>query len=240
MSDSKEIVRFTKYLNQVENFDDALDKFFEPFKDYTDTLSDIVMPVKSFITLATLAKKLKFKSFLKKYGEAIQKEEVSEDYFILLESYLQKRENFELVAEIIDSSIESKSTKCSALLGYYSAQILINLIDVEYKNLVIINALRIMVDKDLVHFIAIFKQFRSSENKKFRVHNMKEDFIKMGFPIFELENTIEKLKNIQVYGYDVGGIGNTGNAWAAFEFNQNTDHLWEVIVNSGINLENNN
>lgn len=234
MDETKALVEFTRYLNKVKDFDDELDKILEPIKDYSDTLGDIVAPVKSFFSIFTLAKKLKFKSFLKQYSKAIQNSNISEDYFKLMESYLRNRKNFEFIAEVIDSSIESKSTKCSALLGYFAAQVLENLIDVEYKHTVIVNALKIMVDEDLEYFIALYKKFRRSHDNKFRVHDMKEEFTNMGFPLFELENTIEKLKNIQVYGYDIGGWGGVGNAWGAFAFNKNTDYLWEVIVRSGV------
>lgn len=55
----------------------------------------------------------------------------------------------------------------------------------------------------------------------------------LGFRINELEMTIDKLKNVQVFSYDIGGMNNVGNAWGAFEINENSDHLWNVITDSG-------
>ncbi|MEH6949634.1 hypothetical protein V7068_21855, partial [Bacillus sp. JJ634] len=95
-------------------------------------------------------------------------------------------------------------------------------------DMVILNALKIMNNKDLDYFCLLYEHFSNKEVPEYtslRVHDLKEEFNSLAVPIFECENTIEKLKGVQVIGYDAGGLGGVGNAWGSFKFNENSHYL---------------
>jgi hypothetical protein len=139
----------------------------------------------------------------------------------------------EYIAEIIDSSIKAKSSRCSAIMGYYAGVILKELREIQYKDMVLLNALNVMNNKDLDYFCLLYERFSDREGR-LRVYDMQDEFNSLGVPVFELENTIEKLKAVQVIGYDVGGLGGVGNAWGSFKFNENSHYLYEILTKSGV------
>ncbi|WP_239614695.1 hypothetical protein [Cohnella mopanensis] len=231
MIEVKSIVDLTQYVGRhLSSIDDEIDRILEGYKDYTDTLVDIAGPIKALVKIYSLSKRIKFKKFIKGFSEAVQLETVNEVYINRLERYLSRQENLEHIAEIVDSSIETKSSKCSSVLGYYAGLILNETRELVYSDLVMINALKVMVDSDLKYFLLIYERFHSRAfDYEVRVRDTKDEFEQFGYPVFELENTIEKLKSSQAIGYDVGGLGNVGNAWGAFKFNENTKYMYETI-----------
>ncbi|WP_164489514.1 hypothetical protein [Rummeliibacillus sp. TYF005] len=58
---------------------------------------------------------------------------------------------------------------------------------------------------------------------------MQKEIENSGVNKFELENSIEKLKRLQVLGYGVGGLGNFGNAWGAFQINEYSHEFFNII-----------
>jgi len=153
-----------------------------------------------------------------------------------LNEYFSNPANLEHMSQIIDASLHSRSVKCSAILGYYTGGLLSRKILLEYKDTIIVNALRIMNDRDLKNFIALYKFVKSRpdlmkehDKEQLRTHDIQEDLASLNIPIFDLELTIEKLKSVQAIGYDIGGYGLTGNAWGTFKFNINSDYLFELV-----------
>ena len=153
-----------------------------------------------------------------------------------LNDYFNDPENLEHMSQIIDASIHSHSVKCSTILGYYAGGLLSRRILLEYKDTIVVNALRIMNDRDLKNFIALYRFVKSRpdlmaqhDKEQLRTHDMHEDLASLNIPIFDLELTIEKLKNVQAIGYDIGGYGLAGFAWGTFKFNMNSDYLFELV-----------
>jgi len=153
-----------------------------------------------------------------------------------LNKYFNNSTNLEHMSQIIDTSLHSHSIKCSAILGHYAGGLLSQRILLEYKDTIVVNALKIMNDRDLNNFIKLFKFVKSrpdlmeKHNKQqLRTHDIQTDLAELNIPIFELELTIEKLKSVQGIGYDIGGWGSVGNAWGTFKFNENSDYLFKLI-----------
>ncbi|MFS0637301.1 hypothetical protein AB1K84_15485 [Mesobacillus foraminis] len=238
MSEETSIKVITDLVKHAAEWDDKIDEVFKPVKDYSETLGDVIYPVKIALSTLTLANKLKFKRFLGQFASGVSLNNMSDDYIKRLERYLKKEVNLEYIAEVIDSSIKSRSSRCSAIMGYYAGVILNELKDIQYKDMVVLNALTVMNNIDLEYFMLLFQRFSSlftSQNlNHIRVHDMPDEFNSLGVPVFEMENTIEKLKNVQLIGYDVGGFDSVGNAWGAFKFNEYTDYFFEIINKSGV------
>lgn len=153
-----------------------------------------------------------------------------------LNEYFNNPVNLEHMSQIIDSSLHSQSIKCSAILGYYAGGLLSRKVHLEYRDTIVVNALRCMNDRDLVNFIRLYQFVQTrpdlleKQNKlQLRTHDIQTDLASLNISIFELELTIEKLKGVQGIGYDVGGWDNVGNAWGAFKFNENSDYLFGIV-----------
>ena len=72
MDTGKEIIEFTKQvLGNVAKLDNVIDKALEPIKDYTDTIGDIISPIKSLIAISNLKKRLTLKSFVVNYANQL-------------------------------------------------------------------------------------------------------------------------------------------------------------------------
>lgn len=234
MNIKKQVNQIVEFIQKSSILDDNIDELFAPIKDYTDTIGDIITPVKIGITAFNLSRKRKFKRFLEGFAINLKNENLTDENLIKFQKYLSNDSNLEFIAEVIESSIKSKSSKCSAIMGYYASLILSKSIDVQYQDLVMLDALTNINDMDLKNFYFLYKKLKNSKTVGFRVYDMNDEFNNFLIPKFELENTIEKLKGLQVLGYDVGGLSNVGNAWGAFEFNEYSHHFYKTIVDSKI------
>lgn len=237
--EAKEIIDFTEIVSRIKEIDNLIDEYLTEYKDYKDTASEIISPIKSVLSIWTLAKRLKFKSFLKHYAKQVDQKAVELDEIISqLKQYLSNAKNVEFIAESIDSAINSKSVLCSGILGYYTGMILLDTKKLEYKDFIVINALKIMVDDDVKNLVKLYIFLNKSE-QEYRIYDLINEsaFKVLGLDSIEIELTIEKLKSVQAIGYAMGGLGDFGNAWGAFKFNQNTHYLYKIIQNSKILIE---
>jgi hypothetical protein len=239
MKGKEELIEWTKEIIDYNDYDQLLEKVVGEIDEHSETLGDIVTPVKSTLKILTLAKKIKFKKFLQVYSRTVNSSiNLSEEKVSRLNKYLSKEKNFEFVAEIIDSAIFSKSSLSSSIMGFIAGKILSKEKEITYQDIIALNSLKIMVNEDITNFIQLYDFVSDNYNreKTLRIYDLKEDLEESLHSIstFELELTIEKLKNVQALSYDVGGMSNLGNAWGTFKINQNTDYLYEIIKNSRV------
>lgn len=236
MNDSKDIIELTKAaVSHLAELDDAIDKALAPVKDYTDTFSDVVGPIRALVGFYTLARRRKFKAFLKSYAERVHQQIKPDELVPKLQGYLQNPQNVELIAETVDSAISAQVARCSSILGFFAGEILSGNKDAEYRDFIVINALENLVDQDLDSFVALYEHLPGDARyQHHRLYEMKEDIEKLGLGRFQLELTVEKLKNHHIVGFDVGGLGNVGNAWGAFQFNENSDYFYSLIKKCGL------
>ena len=150
-----------------------------------------------------------------------------------MREYLNNEKTLIYISDLIASSVQSQSADCSGVMGYYASLLLKNSQVINYQDMVVLNALKIMTKKDLENFLKLYGAFSNSEGI-IRVIDKENEFQEFGVPIFEMENTMEKMKNVQVFGYDIGGIGGVGNAWGAFKFNDNTRYFYDILMKSGV------
>lgn len=208
---------------------ERIDDDFTEFNDIAEEVGKYLSPVKYGIQALNMIKKIKFKKFLKELADSLIDEKIGAEYYKRLERYLKNEKNLEYIAETIEASIQTKSSTCSAMMGYYAGIILHELKELEYKDFVIINALKSLNDMDINYFKFLYRKFNES-SQSIRIHDMQKEIDDSGVNRFELENSIEKLKNIQILGYDVGGMSNVGNAWGAFQINEYSHEFFNIII----------
>ena len=155
---NRDLIEISKnVLTNISNIDNIVDSYFEPIKDYTDTVSDIFTPIKVVHTLYTFNKKRKFKSFLKYYAVSIDNGGINiSDNSIKMFNYLENSKNFNFIQETIESSIDSKSIYGSMILGYFAGKILTDVTTITFKELIILEALKELNDFELSCFTKIY------------------------------------------------------------------------------------
>jgi len=236
MNDAKDIIAITKFVtSEVARIDDVVDYVLAPINDYTDTLGDVVAPIRALVGFHNLYRRLKLKSFLRKYAERVRTGLSAADLVPELEKYLSKLKNVELIAQIIDQAVTAKSVRCSGILGFFAGDILSNSTDASYKDFLVINGLSNLIDEDIDNFVSLYEHFSNEKRSKgLRIYDMKEELKPLNIHPFQLELTVEKLKAVLLLGFDVGGYGSVGNAWGAFTFNENSDYFYSLIKKCAI------
>ena len=238
MSEVKAIIEFHKtMIADIAKLDDAIDKVLAPLKDYTDTISDLATPVKAFSNIYSLRKKMAFKSFLKNYSNQVSSNsKISPDDTAKLTKFLSKDKNLSLVSEVIENAINSRSIKCTAILGVIAGKIMQTKNDVTYNLLCLIDTLKIMTDFDLENFIALYEYLQTAstahkDTEEYRTDDFYSDSVKPSIAIEKdsLDLTVEKLKRTNALTYNSGGIGQGGNAKGIFETNIITKELYSLI-----------
>jgi hypothetical protein len=236
MNNAKDIIAITKYVaSEAAHLDDVVDNTLAPIKDYTDTLGDVVAPIRALSSFYNLARRMKLKGFLRKYAERIRTDCTVGELVPKLEKYLAKLKNVELIAQTIDQAVAAKSVRCSCILGFFAGDIIANSTDASYKDSLVINGLSNLIDEDIDNFVALYEHLsKKKRNKDLRIYDMKEELMPLKIDPFQLELTVEKLKAVLLLGFDVGGYGNVGNAWGAFTFNENSDYFYSLVKKCGI------
>lgn len=236
MNDAKDIIQLTQAaVSKMSDIEDIIDSTLSPITDYTDTVSELVTPVRALVGFYSLAKRRKFKAFLKTYAERVHSNINPDHLVIRLERYLRNTKNLELISEIVDSAIDAHSVECSSILGFFAGEILSGDKQAEYSDFIVINALESLVDEDIKYFITLFESIPQEKRyEHYRVYEMNADIAKLGLERFHLELTLEKLKNNHIIGFDVGGLGNLGNSWGAFKFNEITDYFYTLLKKCGV------
>ena len=236
MDDIKNIIAITKFVtSKVDQINDAVDNALSPIKDYTDTLGDVVAPIRALIGFHNQARRMKLKGFLKQYAERIRSDNPSDMLVPKLEKYLSKLKNLEFIAQTIDQALAAKSVRCSCILGFFAGDILSNSIDSSYRDFLLINGLANLIDEDIANFVTLYELLSYRERVEgLRIYDMRERLDLIKVDSFQFELTVEKLKAALLLGWDVGGYGNVGNAWGGFIFNENSDYLYSLIKKCSI------
>ena len=243
--EENDIIEFTKNIlniKNIKNLDEFIDNTLEPIKDYTDTLSDIITPIKSIIAISNLKRRLTLKAFIKQYSSEFYSEyKIDDKETLKLQKYLKNKKNILLVGEIIESALNSKSLKSTAILGAIAGKIIRDKSELNYKFLSIIESLKIMNDLDIENFIILYEYLpiigtSHSDTDEYRTCDFYEDENqnKININRDSLELTIEKLKRSDGLTYSSGGIGQAGNSKGAFEIHEITDELYKLVKNINV------
>ena len=151
-----DIIKFIENIpSNVEIIDDFIDNKLS-YVDYLDTIEELVKPLKAIRNIYGFAKKQKFKIFLKSISTQINETNfVDINNVNKLQKYVLNDTNVDFIINTIDNSINSKSIKCSSLLGIYAGNILNKYKNIDYIDLQIIDILKNINDIEL----KVFKEF---------------------------------------------------------------------------------
>lgn len=207
-------------------------------KDTSDLIGTVSTTYEMMKHIYLFYERKKFEAFIIELYKKFHSRELEEGFDSKkLNEYFSNPINIEHMSQIIDSSLHSQAIKCSAILGSYAGGILLNQKKIEYRDKVVLNALKVMNDNDLINFIKLYQFVKSHPSlrvdhlrEEFRTIELQKEIESLHIEHFELELTIEKLKGVQAIGYGVGGFGNVGNAWGVFILNINSDYLYEIVV----------
>lgn len=246
MNTGEEIIEFTKHvIKNVAKIDDIIDKTFEPIKDYTDTLGDLISPVKSIIAISNFKKRLRLKSFITNYATQLENDyEIDEEEILKLQSFFKDIKNVDYISEIIDNAMNSKSIKATAILGILAGKIIKEKGEINYNEFSIIETLKAITDVDINNFIFLFEYVKNlqtniNETNQYRTldfyKNDKENFSSIKKDSLDL--TIERMKRTNGLTYGSGGIGNFGNALGTFEINEISEKLYNLLKLSEIKVD---
>jgi len=243
MDTGKEIIEFTKQmLANVANIDDVIDKAIEPIKDYTDTIGDIITPIKSLIAISNLKKRITLKSFVINYANQLYSDyKINEEETLKLQNYFKDKKNITYISDIIDNAINSKSLRATAILGAIAGKVIKEKGELRYDYLSIIETLRIMTDFDIYNFIVLYEYLpivgtSHDETDEYRTRDFykSENPNKILLDRTSLELTIEKMKRTNGLTYSEGGIGQAGNSKGSFEIDDTSKELYRLIKTTEI------
>jgi hypothetical protein len=238
MDTRNEIIEFTKQvLDNALKIDDVIDNALEPIKDYTDTIGDIITPIKGLIAIINIKKRLTLRAFVINYAKNLYGNyTINDEEKLKLQNYLKDKKNLSYISEIIDNAVNSKSLKASALLGAIAGNVIKEKKGLTFDNFSIIDTLRILNDYDIENFIILYEYLPKigtshDETEEYRTNDFYDsenpNIIQLNRDSLEL--TIEKMKRTNGLTYNAGGIGQSGNAKGCFEINEVTNELYRII-----------
>lgn len=239
MDTGKEIIEFTKQvLDNASKIDNLIDNALDPIKDYTDTIGDLIAPVKGLISIINLKKRLTLRAFIINYSKFLDGGYIiNEEETFKLQNYLKNKKNLSYISEIIDNAVNSKSLKASALLGAIAGNVIKDKNELTYNNFSIIDTLRVLTDYDIENFIILYEYLPEvgtahDETEEYRTSDFydSENIKAIDLNRDSLELTIEKMKRTNGLTYNEGGIGQSGNAKGCFEINKVTKELYRMIT----------
>lgn len=229
-----EIIEFSKQsLLRINELDDIIDSFTDNLKDLTETASDLVKPIKAFKAVYDVAKKIRFKQFLKSYSKRLEANYQSEEELSKkLKVYLSSEKNLNFIYDTIDSAINSKSVICSGILGFLSSKVLTEQITIGYKELIFLNALKSLNDIELEMTIRIFENTEDwKKNQTVSENDKLKSYLR------DCEYTVQRLKGLQIVEEIHGRPGNPvklGQAfWGTYTLTQISEEFLKLIKDSG-------
>lgn len=231
-----ELIEFSKFVSEnVNRIDDVVDSYTENIKDITDTAGDLLKPIKAFVSVYNMARKIKFKRFLKAYSKGLNKNYPESDKKTLsskLKTYLDDERNLNYIYDTIDGALNSKSVNCSGILGYLASEILSKHKDIGYRELIFLNALKNINDIELDMTILIFENTTDwttnntvAKNESLRPHQTY------------CEHTVQKLKSLHVFDEVHGRPGHPvslgSSFWGTYSFSEFSKAFFQLLKDSG-------
>ena len=144
------------------------------------------------------AKKSGFNDYLLGINKRLKDKKFNEKDCRKFEAKLNNPNNFKYLTAIVDSVFFSKSSKARIILGLITADYIDNE-TIPYKEVIIINALKEMLDDDLDVFVKIMEIYDNGNGSN--CEGREGDFYISYYPDQTIINTaFEKLQNLQVFG----------------------------------------
>ncbi len=154
---NNEIIKFSKWvIEKCGNLDDLIDEKIEPITDFTDTLGNLVAPVKLIKSIYESSRARKFEGFIKAFAYQIQNHKTKGDDLNKMAKYLENQKNSNFIHDLIDSAIKSHSIFGSMILGYYAGHILIDELVITPKEIIKLESIRSLNDFELACLVRIY------------------------------------------------------------------------------------
>ena len=229
----KEIIELSSEVWNNSELKNTINKYSEEIKDLSDTTSDIVKPIKAFVSIYQYVQKVKFKRFLTSYAKKINEVfESREDLIDKMTKYLESEKNLNFIYNTIDSAINANSTLCSGIIGYFAGIILSEQKRLDSNSMIYLNALRSLNDFDLLLAIKVL------ENKEGYTKNQTISKIdKFSTNIESYEYVVQKLKGLQIIKEIKGEPGNPvglgQSFWGTYRLTDVSRGFLDLIKKSG-------
>jgi inorganic pyrophosphatase len=212
-------------LKSIEHVDNSIDSSLEDIKDITDTVGDLIKPIKIMMSVYQYSKKRKFKAFIKAYALNVDRDNNK------LDEYLEDEKNLNFLYESIDSAVNSKSVYCSRILGYYTSTIINKVLDINYKHLIVISALRDLNDFELQLFIKTYQIVNLGKPVRIRDYEGLK-------PYFYLcEKVVQKLKFLGLLDEVMAGSFDGTYGWGTFSNTEMAEELYDISNELDIDTE---
>lgn len=210
----------------IDKIHEYIDEVLCDYKDYTDPVSEIIAPAKTFFAIYTFAKRKKFKTFLVKYAKQLEFNGILDAE--KLQNYFLNQKNVDFIAEIIDSAINSRSVISSSLLGVFAGQFIVDSKEIVYEDAVITHALKNMQDRDLYNFLVLMNCEKYKKNSYYIPQITLDEF-----EIFsgreQLEMSAQKLVSLQIFLSDRNPEGSKG-----YNITPISNRLYDFIEKSNV------
>jgi hypothetical protein len=214
-------------------------------KDSSQLIKELLSDVKDLSTTVNVCGKIyirytqyKFKTYVTVFYDVVQ--HGKKDASLTnekLENLLKNEENIQFIAQSIENVFNTQSVECIKILAFFTGGIISHQHVVEYRDRIILAALKIMTDDDLNNFMELYSYVKShpellkdTKANEMRLYDMKSDISTLNVTPIELESSIQKLKSVQAVGCGIGGWGRIGDGWGVFVFNEYSDYLYEITV----------
>lgn len=228
-----ELIEYTSLIvEKIADIDDIIDQLMEPLADYTDTVGELIEPIKGILAIRSFAKRMRFKSFLINYSREF--ETFDESTIMKLQKYLHDKKNLEFISDTIDYSISTRSQISSAILGSFSGKILSQCKIITYNDYAIINALRQIIDDDLIYFVEMCNVAFNDEEHQFHQFLLSDRDYFTKDQEEKYSHTADKLTSLQIFGMPFSGpfISGGGNTIRITELTRQFYDIVKPFVDS--------
>ncbi|WP_039658509.1 hypothetical protein [Clostridium tyrobutyricum] len=223
-------------LEKVTNNKDSIEEICNIVPDLFNKISsmlDIVevggLPVKFLFKAYNGVKIYRFKKFLSSFYKGISNGEIySQNKILKLKKYMEDKKRIFYINTMLDDALNARSILSSMILGYYAGQLINRQHDVKYIDQIIINSLRNLFDDDINNFKKMMDYLKENELQKayFTENIIRTLNIQKEDETYSFELMIEKLKNLQILGYGLGGFG---MEWGVFSITEVSKHFYKLI-----------
>lgn len=159
MENNNPITAVTEIFKQQE-------EFYKAFLKLITDATGITSGVEFGGAIISTWKKTNFLSFLETLTIEIDYNQLNKEEINKLQNYIKEPKNLNYIMQTIDSAINGRSIKCAALLGTYTGRILRHEKTLQYTDYIIINALKNMIDEDLINFKILYERLFNDEYEK--------------------------------------------------------------------------
>jgi hypothetical protein len=211
-------------VTDLSSLDSLIDTYLDPVTDITDTLGHLVAPIKALRSVYTTSRKLRFKAFIKSYGQAITASNPSKVNKRLAD-YAKRPKTRELIYQAIDDAVQSRSVHAARILGHITGLAIIYEDETDMRPFIIISGLRDLNDLELGCAVRIFEYSNHAETNDITTQKAL-----IGA---QYVYTVEHLKRLLLLEPGVTHTYDSPNDWGKYCFTEITEQLIDLMKEEG-------